>query len=97
MINSIKLFTMKDFFVKTFRGYQFEFTRVLSSSFDPWYHISVHLDNVNIKYRMHNDKEGTWKITVNRLPRVLYSLEAEFNELIQLNEKPADTNRFRHG
>jgi hypothetical protein len=84
---------MKDFFAKTYRGHQFEFTRVLSSSFDPWYHISVNLDHVDIKYRMHINKEGDWKITVQRLPRLLYSLEAEFNELIQLNEKPTDTNR----
>ena len=80
---------MKDFFTKTYRGYQFEFTRVLASSFDPWYHISVNLNDVEIKYRMHNkNKEGTWKITVERLPSLLYSLEAEFNELILQNEKP---------
>ena len=83
---------MKDFFTKTCRGRQFEFTRVLSSSFDPWYHISVNLNDVNIKYRMHNNKEGIWKITVGRLPRLLYSLEGEFDELIQLNERPADSN-----
>ena len=82
---------MKDFFVETCRGHQFEFTRVLSSSFDPWYHISVNLNAVDIKYRMHNNKEGIWKITVTRLPWLLYSLEGEFNELIQLNEKPGDT------
>ena len=86
---------MKDFFARTYRGHQFEFTRVLSSSFDPWYHISVIINDVNIKYRMHSDKEGTWKITIGRLPRLLYSLEAEFDELIQLNEKPDDPNRFR--
>jgi hypothetical protein len=84
---------MKDFFAKTYRGHQFEFTRVLSTSFDPWYHISVNLDRVDIKYRMHTNKDGDWKITVQRLPRLLYALEAEFNEVIQLNEKPADTNR----
>ncbi len=86
---------MKDFFARTYRGHQFEFTRVLSSSFDTWYHISVNLNNVNIKYRMHNDKEGTWKITIKRLPPLLYSLEGEFNDLIKLNEKPEDPNRFR--
>ena len=58
----IKLCTMKEFFAKIYRGHQFEFTRVLSSSFDPWYHISVNLNNVAIKYRMHADKDGTWKI-----------------------------------
>ncbi len=80
---------MKDLFTRTYRGHQFEFKRVLSSSFDPWYHISVQLNNVDIKYRMHNNnKDGTWKITVARLPHLLYSLEGEFNELIQLNEKP---------
>lgn len=87
---------MKDFFAKTFRGHQFEFTRVLASSFDPWYHISVNLNEVNIKYRMHNNKDGIWKITVERLPRLLYSLEAEFNEVIQLNEKPANPNHASH-
>ncbi len=86
---------MKDFFIKTFRGRQFEFTRVLSSSYDPWYYISVTLDDVEIKYRMHSNKEGDWKITVERLPRLLYSLEEEFNELFQLNEKPANPNHFR--
>jgi hypothetical protein len=86
---------MKDFFVEKCRGHQFEFTRVLSSSFDPWYYISVNLNDVNIKYRMHSNKEGTWKITVTRLPWLLYSLEGEFNELILLNEKPPDNNN-RH-
>jgi hypothetical protein len=97
LINSIKLFIMKDYFARTYRGYQFEFTRVLSSSFDPWYHISVNLNDVDIKYRMHHNKEGIWKITVARLPWLLYSLEGEFNELIQLNEKPEDTNHRHRG
>jgi len=83
---------MKEFFTKTFRGRQFEFTRVNHSSFDPWYHISVNLDNAAVKYRMHSNKEGIWKITASRLPSLLYSLEAEFNELIQMNEKPADSS-----
>jgi hypothetical protein len=63
---------------------------VVSSSFDAWYHISVNLDDSAIKYRMHSNKEGVWKITADRLPHLLYSLEGEFNELIQLNEKPAN-------
>ncbi len=90
---------MKDFFTKSYRGRHFEYTRVLSSSFDPWYHISVNLDDVDIKYRMHNNnKEGAWKITAERLPKLLYSLEAEFDELIQLNEKPENSNHsgLRH-
>ena len=82
---------MKELFTRTYRGHQFEFRRVLSSSFDPWYHISVNLGDADIKYRMHNrNKEGSWKITAERLPRLLYSLEAEFNELLLLNEKPVD-------
>jgi len=82
---------MKESFTRTYRGHQFDFKRVLSTSIDPWYHISVNLDDVHIKYRMHNrNKDGTWKITAERLPRLLYSLEAEFNEVIQLNEKPVD-------
>ena len=80
---------MKDFFARDFRGHQFEFTRVLSSSFDPWYYISVNLNNVSVKYRMHTNKEGVWKITAARLPWLLYSLEGEFNELILVNERPA--------
>lgn len=84
---------MKEFFIKTYRGRQFEFTRVVSSSFDAWYHISVNLDDAAIKYRMHNNKDGIWKITADRLPRLLYSLEGEFNELILSNEKPADSYR----
>jgi len=88
---------MKDFFTKTYRGRQFEFTRVLASDFDPWYHISVNLDDLPVKYRMHANKEGNWKITTERLPRLLYSLEAEFNELILLNERPVDHNRFYKG
>lgn len=89
---------MKDFIAKTFRGHQFEFKRVLSSSFDPWYHISVTLNKVDIKYRMHSNKEGIWKITANRLPWLLYSLEGEFNEFLLLNEKPQNPNQlvFRH-
>ncbi len=79
---------MKEFFVKTYRGHQFEFTRVVYSSSDHWYHISVNLDDSTIKYRMHSNKQGIWKITAERLPRLLYALEGEFNELIQLNEKP---------
>jgi hypothetical protein len=88
---------MKDFFAKTYRGHQFEFTRVLSSSFDPWYHISVNLNDTDIKFRMHSNKEGTWRITAERLPRLLYSLEVEFAEHIQLNEKPANPDRLHHG
>ena len=95
LIAPIKFPTMKDFFARICRGHQFEFTRVLSTSFDPWYHISVNLDNAAIKFRMHSNKEGTWKITVQRLPWLLYSLEAEFAEHIKLNEKPPDPNRFR--
>ena len=86
---------MKDFFIKTYRGHQFEFTRVLATSYDPWYYISVNLDDVDVKYRMHYNKEGDWKITAERLPRILYSLEEEFNELLQLNEKPSNPNYFR--
>ena len=86
---------MKDFFTRNYRGHQFEFTRVLSSGFDAWYHIAVNLDNVDIKYRMRCNKEGSWKITVERLPRLLYSLEGEFDELLQMNEKPADPNHKR--
>jgi len=81
---------MKEFFIKTYRGHQFEFERVLSSSLDPWYHISVTLNDVIIKYRMHGNKAGVWKITAERLPHLLYSLEGEFNDLLQLNEKPAN-------
>ena len=88
---------MKAFIAKTYRGHQFEFTRVLASSFDPWYHISVILDKTTIKFRMHNNKEGDWKITEGRLPRLLYSLEGEFDELIQLNEKPANHDRLGKG
>ncbi len=80
---------MKDFFARKYRGRQFEFTRVLSGSFDPWYHILVRLDNTDIKFRMHCNKAGDWKITAERLPVFLYSLEAEFSELILLNEKPS--------
>ena len=86
---------MKDYFIKTFRGHQFEFRRVLATSYDPWYHISVNLNDVDVKYRMHYNKAGDWKITAKRLPWLLYSLEEEFNELLQLNEKPADPDRFR--
>lgn len=82
---------MKDLITKTFRGHQFEFKRVLSSSFDPWYHISVTLNNVTVNYRMHANREGAWKITVKRLPWIIYSLEAEFNDLLQLNEQPGSS------
>jgi hypothetical protein len=85
---------MKDFFIKTFRGRAFEFTRVLTSGFDPWYHISVNLGEKTVKYRMHVNKDGEWKITVERLPPILYTLEAEFSELFSLNEKPADHTRL---
>ena len=88
---------MKGFIAKTYRGHQFEFTRVLASSFDPWYHISVNLDNTAVKFRMHSNKEGDWKITEGRLPGLLYSLEGEFEELIQLNEKPTNHNRLGQG
>jgi len=46
---------------------------------------------------MHYNKKGDWKITAERLPRLLYSLEEEFNELLQLNEKPSNPNYFRKG
>lgn len=86
---------MKDYFIKNYRGHQFEFTRVLSAGYDPWYHITVNLNNVLIKYRMHTNKEGDWKITIERLPNILYSLEAEFNELILDNERPPNNNQVR--
>ena len=41
---------MKEFFIKTYRGRQFEFTRVTHSSFDPWYYISVNLDDLKNGY-----------------------------------------------
>jgi hypothetical protein len=85
---------MKDFMIKTFRGHQFEFKRVLSSSFDPWYHISVTLDDTVVQYRMHTDKDGIWKIPAKRLPLLLYSLENEFSELLKLNERPVKHNRL---
>jgi hypothetical protein len=44
---------------------------------------------------MHTNKEGDWKITFERLPNILYSLESEFNELIQANEKPLNNNHAR--
>lgn len=83
---------MKDYFVRTFRSHQFEFSRVLASRLDPWYHISVTLNDVDIKYRMHTNKEGIWKIMTTRLPQLLYSLEGEFNDLMQLNEQLEDTD-----
>ena len=79
---------MKHYFVKRFRGYQFEFTRDLHSSPDTWYDISVIADNRQIKYRMHKNSESLWKITTQRLPPWLYSLETEFNDAIQINENP---------
>lgn len=88
----MKPFIMKDYFVTTFRSHQFEFSRVLASRLDPWYHISVTLNDMDIKYRMHSNREGIWKITTTRLPQLLYSLEAEFNDLLRLNENPEDTN-----
>ena len=88
---------MKEFFSTKFRGNYFEFKRVISGSFDPWYHISVNLNNTDVKFRMHSNKEGLWKITVGRLPSLLYSLETEFAEMIQLNERPIDPNRLRVG
>jgi hypothetical protein len=93
----IKSITMKDFFSKKCRGHQFEFTRVISASFDPWYYISVNHKDAVVKFRMHSNKEGNWKITIARLPWFLYSLETEFAELIQLNEKPGDSARFHGG
>jgi hypothetical protein len=89
---------MKDVITKTFRGHQFEFKRMLSSSFDPWYHISVTLNKVIVNYRMHTNNDGTWKITVKRLPWLIYSLEGEFNDFLQLNEGPGspDSLAFRH-
>jgi len=86
---------MKDFFIKTCRGHQFEFTRVMSAGSDTWYHISVILNDVLIKYRMRSNKGGEWKITFERLPNILYSLEAEFNDLIKANETPPNTNEAR--
>ncbi len=83
---------MKDFFARTFRGYQFEFTRVISASFDPWYHITVKLNDAIVNFRMHSNKQGVWKITIERLPGLLYSLETDFAEQIIINEKPVDPN-----
>ena len=86
---------MKDFFIKSYRGHQFEFKRVLSGGSDTWYHISVVLDDVLIKYRMRSNKQGEWSIPIERLPSILYSLEGEFNELIKANEQPAHGNQTR--
>lgn len=77
---------MKERFLKTYKGHQFEFLRVLSSSLDPWYYISVVYNRVEVKCRMHKSKEGNWKITILRLPPWLYALENDFDEVIKMNE-----------
>lgn len=78
---------MKEYFIKTLRGQQFEFRRVSSSSFDRWYHIGTTIGSTNTNYRMHDNKEGVWKIMSKRTPNYITDLESEFNEVILGNEQ----------
>lgn len=77
---------MKEYFVKSIRGHQFEFKRVSSSSFDQWYHISAIGAGSDIEYRMHDTKNGVWKLMSKRIPTCITDLETEFNEVINGNE-----------
>jgi hypothetical protein len=77
---------MKEFFLETFRGHKYEFTRVTTSSFDVWYHIRMAEQN-DIQYRMHGNKDGNWKIMTRRIPASLSALENDFGERINRNEK----------
>jgi hypothetical protein len=76
---------MKEFFLATFRGDRYEFTRVTTTAFDVWYHIRMTEQN-DIQYRMHGNKEGNWKITTKRIPTALLALENDFGEIISRNE-----------
>ena len=77
---------MKEFFLETFRGQRYEFTRVATSVLDVWYHIRQS-EQSDLEYRMHNDKSGFWKITTKRTPASVFALERDFGEVISRNEK----------
>ena len=76
---------MKDFFLETFRGNRYEFTRVTTSVIDIWYHIRLS-DQKDSEYRMHI-KDGAWRITTKRTPAAVSALEKDFDEVISRNEK----------
>jgi hypothetical protein len=77
---------MKEFFLETFRGHRYEFTRVATSVLDVWYHIRMS-EQSGLEYRMHFDKSGNWKITTKRTPASIHALERDFGEVISRNEQ----------
>ncbi len=84
--NKIK-YKMKDFFISQFKHESVQFTREYISAKDIWYLLTIGIEKKEIKLRMHNNKEGSWKIMGKRIPDSLLRMEEDFNELICKNER----------
>ena len=77
---------MKDYFISQFKHQSVQFTREYLNAKDIWYLVTIGLERNEIKLRMHNNKEGIWKIMGNRVPSSLLKMEEDFNEVICKNE-----------
>ena len=78
---------MKDYFIKKFKNDNVEFTREYVNDKDIWYQLTMENEGKQLKFRMHNKEEGTWRIMGSRIPYNLLKLEEDFNELISKNER----------
>lgn len=77
---------MKDYFICQFKDERVQFTREYINAKDIWYLLTIGIEKKEIKLRMHNNKEGIWKIMGNRIPNSLLRMEEDFNEVICKNE-----------
>jgi hypothetical protein len=77
---------MKEYFVVQYAMYQVEFFRDYINGTDIWYDIAINIEGVSTRYRMHNDKNQSWKITGRRNPPSIMRLEEDFCEAICRNE-----------
>ncbi len=78
---------MKDYFISRFKDENVQFTREYTNAKDIWYRLTIGIEKKEIKLRMHNNKEGIWKIMGNRIPNSLLRMEEDFNDLICKNER----------
>ena len=85
---------MKDYFVSEIQGHRFQFNRVISSSFDIWYHVVTDVNESQVKYRMTRGKQDNWKITTLRMSSVIMRCENECGEAIEMNERDALSRRM---
>lgn len=77
---------MKDYFISQFKHENVQFKREYSNAKDIWYQLIIEIERKETNLRMHNNKEGVWKIMGHRIPDSLLKMEEDFNEVICKNE-----------